>query len=257
MTSSIRNLVLLLVLFGMCGFAQRQEVITNREVIEMLRAKVPEPTILASIELAAAKGLTNFETSTATIIDLRKQGASGDILNAMMVAPAMKRVMAPPPASPVPGLPEERGVYYRTSSGWTALPIDVLWPDQRGAWKFFTGVGRQHWDIDIPDSRSRFQIADSRPTFYLRGISAGGAQKLLKVASREDYRRVTGSEPDATYGLRFQGADTQPFEVTRVAYDIVKLQPSANLSPGEYVLASPGAPGQRYLMLGAQFGVGK
>ena len=256
MTPSIRNLMVLLAVFCMLGLAQQpREIITNKEVIEMLRAKVPEPTILAAIELAAARGLTNFETSTQTIIELRKLGASGDILNAMMVAPRMRRPAAPPPPSPVPGLPEQRGVYYQTSSGFTALPIDVFWPDHRGTWKYFTGFGAQHWTFEISGAQGRMRISDRRPVFYLRGMDADAAHKILRLASRHERREVNASER-LPYELRFASADAHGYQITRISHDIIRLQPAADLTPGEYVLTSPGAPGQKYLMLAAEFGIG-
>jgi len=54
--------------------------LTNSDVIEMLKAGLPESTILLSIEQTPS----NFDTSTKSLIELKQQGATAKILDALI-----------------------------------------------------------------------------------------------------------------------------------------------------------------------------
>ncbi len=79
---------LLLLLFGFLmvtsvpGVGQNapESVLTNAGVAKMVKAGLPESVILREIEMSR----TNFDTSPAGLVDLRKHGASENVLNAVL-----------------------------------------------------------------------------------------------------------------------------------------------------------------------------
>src|SRR5260370_3533304 len=69
-----------------CGplFAQEQAPhIGNGDIINMLRAHVPESTIVSQLEILATRG-ADFDISPAAIIELQRNGASEKVMNTMV-----------------------------------------------------------------------------------------------------------------------------------------------------------------------------
>lgn len=64
------------------GFGQNvpESVITNAGVVKMVKAGLPESIILREISMSR----TSFDTSPQGLIDLRKHGASENVLNAVL-----------------------------------------------------------------------------------------------------------------------------------------------------------------------------
>ncbi|HTS27019.1 MAG TPA: serine/threonine-protein kinase [Bryobacteraceae bacterium] len=81
----------------------REDILTNRSVIEMVKAKVP-PSIIVS-QIHASK--TNFSFSTADLIKMGKAGVPEQVLEAMRnpSAPAKREVASASPAPTAPNAP--------------------------------------------------------------------------------------------------------------------------------------------------------
>lgn len=64
------------------GFGQSvpESVMTNAGIDKMVKAGLPESVILRAIAMSR----TNFDTSASGLIDLRKHGASENVLNAVL-----------------------------------------------------------------------------------------------------------------------------------------------------------------------------
>jgi hypothetical protein len=74
----------LLVLASLALIAQESHgPITNADVLSMTKSGLGEQTIV----LAIGRGLTNFDTSPQTLIELKKAGVADGVLNAMLSAP--------------------------------------------------------------------------------------------------------------------------------------------------------------------------
>src|SRR5580704_18685245 len=71
-----------LVVCSVLGVGQNapDSALTNAVVAKMVKAGLPESVIMREIEMSR----TNFDTSPAGLVDLRKHGASENVLNAVL-----------------------------------------------------------------------------------------------------------------------------------------------------------------------------
>jgi hypothetical protein len=164
----------------------------------------------------------------------------------------------PPANMNLAGLPGLRGIYYHAANEWVALSHTVLMPfsDGRPVALEILNVGSDHSIAELPGSHAGVQIGrDARPVFYLHGISAGDLY-LVRVVSRPDYRelRMPISRHFREWA-HFQAKDVTAVETQAVNGDVVAIKPSADLKPGEYVLATTFEPGERWIRLGFDFGI--
>jgi hypothetical protein len=155
------------------------------------------------------------------------------------------------------GLPNGHGVYYRSAGGWVSLSSNVLMPfwEGRDAALEILNVGSDHTISEIPGPHSGFQISDARPTFYLHGVSPADLY-LVRATPKEDYREVRMKvNRHFRRWARFRDEDIAEVVITGVNGDVVAVQPTAALKPGEYALAATFQPDQYWLRLGFDFGV--
>src|SRR5438105_4588480 len=73
----------------------RPDVLNNKSVIEMVAAKLPDDVIIAKIQGSS----TNFDVSTAALVDLNKNGVPPSIVKAMLAPKSSSEPMA---VTPVP-----------------------------------------------------------------------------------------------------------------------------------------------------------
>jgi hypothetical protein len=156
------------------------------------------------------------------------------------------------------GMPAPRGIYYHASGGWVALSPTVLMPlwNERPVALEILNVGSDHTVTRLPGRHSGIQIAsDARPTFYLHGISPSDLY-LVRAASKTYNREVR--MPTSRHfweWAHFEDKDLSDFDVVGVNGDIVAIQPSSALKPGEYALSATFQPGQYWIRLGFDFGI--
>jgi hypothetical protein len=151
-----------------------------------------------------------------------------------------------------------RGVYYRSASDWVPLSSTVLMPfwDGRPLGMAILNVGSDRAVSEIPGPHSVIQIAnDPRPTFYLHGVNASDLY-LVRVSSKDDYRelRMPVSRHYRKWA-HFRADDVAEVAVTGINGDIVSIQPTSALKPGEYALATTFEQGEYWLRLGFDFGI--
>jgi hypothetical protein len=164
----------------------------------------------------------------------------------------------PPATMDLTGLPGPRGIYYHASNEWVALSPQVLMPfsDGRPAALEILNVGSDHSIAELPGPHAGVQIGrDARPIFYLHGINTADLY-LVRVVAKPDYRelRMPISRHFREWA-HFQAKDVTAVEIQAVNGDVVAIKPSADLKPGEYVLASTFEPGDRWIRLGFDFGI--
>ena len=173
--------------------------------------------------------------------------------------PAQNSLPSAPSASmDLTGFPGGRGVYYRSGTEWVLLSSTVLMPfaDSRPLGLEILNVGSDHAISEIPGSHSGTQIAnDARPTFYLHGVNPSGLY-LVRAVSKEDYRELR--MPISRHFRKwahFRAQDVADVAVTGVNGDIVAIQPTSPLKPGEYTIATAFEPGEYWVRLGFDFGI--
>jgi len=83
------SLILAICMLLVCSEAmaqQEKKPLTNNDIVTMLKAELTESTIILAVQQSSA----NFDTSPDALIQLKKQGASPKILDAVLQAQAKK-----------------------------------------------------------------------------------------------------------------------------------------------------------------------
>lgn len=168
----------------------------------------------------------------------------------------------PPPAPAanldLSGFPGGRGVYYRSGSEWVLLSSTVLMPfwEGRPLALAILNVGSDRAVSEIPGAHSGIQIAnDARPTFYLHAVNPSDLY-LVRAVSKDDYRelRMPVSRHFRKWA-HFRAEDVADVAIVGINGDIVAIQPTSPLKPGEYAIATAFESGEYWVRLGFDFGV--
>ena len=105
-----RQLLAFIAACCLCGFAAEKKPLTNADVIKMVKAELPESTILMAIQANPSQ----FDSSVDALLDLKTNGVPPAIMEAMLKssasaapgAPATEAAIPPPaPALPLPAPP--------------------------------------------------------------------------------------------------------------------------------------------------------
>jgi hypothetical protein len=249
-------IVVLTLTFVSSPFLLGKEVkkpLTNADVVTMVQASLPENTIVLAIEQSPAK----FDTSPAALIELKKQGVSQTVMEAMLHASsepeaAKTAAEAPTPAT-TPGPSSAgtdilaEGTYYKSPSGW--VKIEQLIMAGGGATHmgkmFVPGLTPQMvWTYREPTAL--VQISERRPTFvvkespYMVNIPGHSDRDLVivKFNKKKDHRELqtTSGGNMFTFKAGLSKDKTPDITVAKISDTVFSITPTGDLEPGEYLL---------------------
>ncbi len=226
--------------------------LTNADIAAMVKAKIPESTIAGAIGIAARNGNAEFDTAPQALIELKNQGATAPVLNAMLYAQTFpKRVTS----ATVPGLPSERGVYYcEGGNRFVELSSTTVFPEINSGWRGMTPTEDRRYTIEGPSAE--LTVRNANPAFYVRGMNPREAWQLIRLDAKGDYRQWRTAKADVFREgpMEQRDARTPGLEFRAVARDVFELRPAAALEPGQYAITML-APGQRWLVVAYPFAV--
>jgi hypothetical protein len=234
----------LLVLF-ICAAMPAQVIekpLSNADIVNMIKAGLPEGTVVLAIQRAIARGNTDFDPSLAGLVDLKKAGATEPILNFVLAAPAVQRYQ---PSTAVAGLPVPRGLYFQSTAGFHAVDPVILFPEvaarSKTNWKALGSWdrARENRRYVLPGLRARTQVLGPRPTLYLRSQHPGAGWSIVRLSAQTDHRELVGTISDVFAReprLIFASGAPVPVDPSATADDVVTLRPTADLAPGEYLI---------------------
>jgi hypothetical protein len=203
----------------------------------MLNANVPEGTILLVIESAAWRGNVELDASIGALAELRRQGATEQILNSVLAAEAAQRarmarakVLAARPS----GLPPRHGVYYRRDSAWLSLPSSFLTSRLAINWIGFRGDG---YRLDLPGRHARCQLLDNRPTFYVSDYEPEGPWQIFSLSKKRNRRELRVSSRSAfPWEVEINADAFRGIEISAATAGVFAIRPRSDLEAGEYAL---------------------
>ena len=110
----VLSLLAITLLFALVCYAQQPasapsttgEVLTNADVISMVKSGLPEAVIIGSIKTSE----NNFDISAKGLIALQKASVPQKVMQAMIDAVASKKNASPPPAGGAPAVPVQSAV---------------------------------------------------------------------------------------------------------------------------------------------------
>lgn len=261
----MRKRIFAVLFFAFCPLliAQQaaQQTMDTDAVVKLEKAGVPDSVIIDMVETSPC----SFDTSANGVIDLQNAGVHSGVLIAIInrmsalahPRPAYSPAPAAAPTDPNdPLAPHDAGVYLMDDSpgggkmifmdrvGESAMKVSNL----AGA-AFSFGAAKVKLKAEIPGAHAAVRTTEKRPVFYmyfpdLSSFAAfGGAQMVtspnqfsLLALDEQKQNRETVIARMGMGGGSF-GADatkTVLFTTDRVRPHIYKIEPSADLKPGEY-----------------------
>ena len=245
---------------------QEHKRLTNADVVGMVKAGLADSTILLAIE----QNPSDFDTSPTALVELKNQGVSAAVLEAMMrardSAPATSERLGTAQPSSNDGKTEgvellAEGVYYKGPTGWVKLEQIMM-----------AGGGAKHMaKMLVPGltpqivwtfrgAEAPVQMAEPKPTLFVKQSPymvnvAGHSERdivLVRFDKKKDHRELqtTSGGNVLTFKSGFSKDKTPDITVARLSETIFKVTPNADLQPGEYLLTF-GAGGA----LGYDFGI--
>ena len=254
------NLTLLLVCAAMPAQVT-EKPLNNTDVANMIKAGLPEGTVVLAIQRAVVRGETDFDHSLQGLVELQKAGATEPILNIVLTAPIVHRYE---PSTTVPGLPVSRGLYFQSTAGWSALDSVIIFPDVENHWKTNWKVigswdrAREYRRYVVPVRQARAHVAGPRPALYLRSQRPESGWAVVRLTPQTDRRELTATISDVFAReprLTFSSGAPVALDPATTADDVVTLRPTADLPPGEYLVFKFDS-AQPWLLEGYTFEVG-
>ncbi len=232
-----------------------KRLLTNADVVRMIKAGLAESTILLAIEQNPSK----FDTAPAALIDLKEQGVPPAIVEAMM------RTGSPPSTNDEASAPRPlvndtkangaellaEGTYYKGPTGWIRLEqITMAGGGAKHVGKMFVPGLTPQIVWTFRGASAELQIADRKPVFYVRqspymanvpGRSERDAV-IVRFDRKKDHRELqtTSGGSAFTFKAGFSKERTPDITVTRISETTFAIRPNAELPAGEYLLTFGG-----------------
>lgn len=238
-------LLFLAVATGAAG-AEKKPV-TNADVAAMIKAGLSENTIV----LAIRQGPGDFDTSPAALIQLKSQGATAGMLDAML---QFQTHAAPADADGAP-LPDVRNIYLLQGTNRVALKYAILQPGRR------SGLASALSFLPIPSFKATSVLSGTQSTcrtacrtptfeFAMRPDAQPPTRVALIAFTLRDENRSIPSTSNRVTGvaLEFPQERTIPLAVT--AHETGSPVPANALTRYTAVPGAPLAPGEYALVFG-------
>ncbi|HAV64067.1 MAG TPA: hypothetical protein DCY13_17085 [Verrucomicrobiales bacterium] len=226
--------------FTVSSPAQEKKKFTNEQVLKMIKAELPESTIILAIE----SDPDDLDTSVDGLIALKEGGASKPILDAIAGAKAKKEAASPPAAPAVlnetPSLNEAVLV-----QGETRTKL-MQGGEMKASGNPFSG-SKLRQVFRGARSPARFKSGEiALELFIMSNMRPEETVFLVRPELKKDERRV---ETMRASGFMVVSTSSGNKELVPVKYEKVgeasmpgmtapkyRLTPAAKLEPGEYVL---------------------
>lgn len=251
-THSFRRLsaAALLVILSSALSLARQGGLTNADIVEMIKAGLPESTIILAIQKEPAK----LDTSAQALIQLKKQGATQKILDAMLqsqsgarpgggsVANSAQPAMAAAPQGSIP-----LGVVL--IDGAQRIQMMMSTPDSRvstgGMMRVVNPLKKVRSRNTLNGSRAQLRIANTAPIFetaLLANINPSDQIVVVKLTVKSERRELDVGRSTLSGGVttEIREKDKVAVAIEEVRMDgsmkIYRARPTAPLPPGEYAV---------------------
>lgn len=211
--------------------AQDKEVITNNTIIKMVKAKLGEDIIISKIR----DSKTNFDLSTDTLIKLKEDGVSDNIINTMQ----NPQIQAPsvPSSGDILIVQGGKNVEMEYVAGFTKTITS--------AYSMVTGSMKTKFVIMANGEKAPFRIKDKTPAFYTK---LHPSEIGLVIFDTDTYNKkpvryvLRVGDMWQTGGQAAGPAQTNiEFESKKEPNGLYKITLKAPLEKGDYGFIAPGS----------------
>jgi len=234
-----------------CLFAQTEEVLTNQTVIQLYQLNLGETVVINKIKTSK----TNFDVGLAGLTELKKQGLSEGVINAMVEYSGKNQAAkSQDPNDPLSD--HSAGIYYLDAPKKTLLQLlPTLSNDSKtnnAAMLFSYGLAKAKTKKCVPGISAKNKIGEHKPTFYFyipetdqgsftfnSSFSATSPNDFVliqfDVNTKQNQREiVVGSYNAYSSQNGVDNAKTIAFHFDKKAKGIYEVTLDANIAPGEY-----------------------
>jgi len=239
------------------GRAEASKPLTNQDIVQMVRARLADSTILKAIQVSDA----DFDLSAAALVKLKNAGVSQSVIVAMLSAANSKDAAPPPPVVITYGipprppaksadLPDDVGVYVRRDGKLVEIDPEIVNWRTGGVLKNVAtlGLDKGHINGTVLGPHSKLHMAGpglgmTEPLeFYIRCTEGDSASEyqLLRFwdkGDRREFRAMTGGVLHSSGGAEDNAV---PFSFEKVAPRIYKVE-IYYVGTGEFGFLAPGA----------------
>lgn len=234
----MRRFAMLFLVLAALAFCQ--DTLNNDAVVKMAKAGLSDTIIITTIQSGQGK----FSTSPNDLVQLKQQGVSDKVIEAMMAratAGPSLQANAPVDADIPPGI--DIGVYFKKAGKWEEMLPEVVNWKTGGVVKSIASAGIVKGDVNGHVNGAHSRNSTASPVDILIYAPEGTAiteYQLVHLHEQKDsreFRTVTGGVMHVSGGAT---RDLLPFDGKKIAPRIYKVS-LANLEPGEYAFLPPGA----------------
>ncbi|MBI3484961.1 MAG: hypothetical protein HY012_07405 [Acidobacteria bacterium] len=213
-------------------------LLTNAEILAMLKTGFAEETILKSMQLSE----TRFDTSVAALVELKNAGASDKIIQAMLNPKAAKAEEKPaaeaPPKNPL--VPDDVGIFYIKNEQLVDMRPELVGWRSGGVGKALLLGTKGHINGALRGSQSQ-NIVATPVEFVIRcpemlEIEEYQLLRLDVKPDRREFRALTGGYIHSSSGL---DKNAVQFKFEKIAPRVYRVT-LGNLPKGEYGFLPPG-----------------
>jgi len=244
----IVTIVLTLLAAPVTCLAEAAKALTNQDVVQMVKAGLPEGTIVLAIKNSPA----DFKTGATDLVDLSKAGVPQSVMDAMLTHGATDL----PPGAIIPSA-STMAEYSAMTGPQGVVAIDgtrrvdlMMTVSSRYRTKVRPGMlmlGQKHIRMDIlPGERSAIRLGSGTPSFEAALPTNVNPGQLVKLVRLE----LHGGDREVAAGLLTLGPTTQkeiPQDVVATTLEpvsagaggyskVFRMTPTMPLAPGEYVV---------------------
>ncbi len=245
---SILGLCLAALAVALSTFGAEKQPVTNADVATMIQAGLPESTIV----LAIRQGPADFDTSPAALIELKNQGATAAMLDAMMQPPPSP---APAPASQGTGNALLDAYYAEMPKcdevvlidGTNRVSMKYASFDMQSTTSLAPFGGAKAYSC-LAGQSSACRVSSDRPSFEFTMdgnvqpatrvamviLAVRGQSRLIQSVSANLVRASTGFPKDRIVAIDI--AELKSAGQTASGQIRYAATPKAPLAPGEYAL---------------------
>jgi hypothetical protein len=220
-----------------------KKLVTNADIVSMIRAGLPESTII----LAIRQGPSGFDISPTALIELKNQGASPGMLEAML-----QPIVPPAPVENATTMPsgvkvwvdhEGTNISLRSVMGYKEASIGQAFK-QRFGFSF-----KNKFAILIRGTRASTRLSSSPPRIYTRhDLSQSGLVKLTVQEDRDRRYVWVASRIGSTAGEFYPPECDTKGEIKDIGNGIQTLTFTNTLAPGEYGFVATENEGRSYVV---------
>jgi hypothetical protein len=210
-------------------------LLTNAEILEMVKAGFAEETILKSIQLSE----TRFDTTVTALVELKNAGVSEKVMQAML-NPKAAKAEEKPAAPKHPLVPDDVGIFYIKNAQLVEMRPELVGWRSGGVGKALLLGTKGHINGALKGPQSQ-NIVATPVEFIIRcpetlEIEEYQLLRLDEKPDRREFRALTGGYIHSSSGL---GKNAVEFKFVKIAPRVYRVKLGV-LPRGEYGFLPPG-----------------